>query len=737
MTGTEAKLIDLLNGSKVRLCIPVYQRSYDWETEQCKQFLDDLCSLTGPNARSSHFFGCITCIEVSKVPYIERWIVDGQQRLTTVILFLLALVRLLKKGKKTSQVSNRASQIMDTYLLWENGKTLDERIKLLPIESDQVALRALYEDSSVGYHTKLTDSYNFFYEQIKQGKQSVDELYEALGKLEVVAITLDRSLDDPQRVFESLNSTGMPLSESDKIRNFLLMNPDPIRQKHYYVSYWTKIEATVQENLDDFFRDYLSVKQPKPKDGATKLDKLYSTFKAFILKRTSLGEDLETILKELLDYAGDFKYIITNSSRSNDEELHGSLLRLNRLEVAPVRPFLLALFHCHAQDKLPAPELTLSVKIAETYICRRALCGLPSNVLTKVFLRLCDDVANTEDFTHYSNYLANTLCNYRYSHRFPDDSELQDQLTNHRNIYNMRRQMRDVLFERLERFDTSREAERDVYSKIDDRTYTIEHVMPQNLTSAWREELGVDADNIHNQWKDRLANLTLTAYNPELSDRSFREKCECRNGYQESLLSLNKWIAKQETWNLQTLERRNDKLIKKIQDIWPYPKGVVTPAKSSKKSPVLTKREALQLRYWESALPIIRKRHAASQRKTYSNIKPARYRDRFGFVDINGCHVTCGLLKDGAWVDLSFDAADKALNKQRFDRLAAHKAAIEQQLGCPLEWHRNDEAKSSAVKLTFPDVDLNDEAHWPQLADLHASWSDRLCSVLLPYLQDK
>lgn len=581
MTGTEAKLIDLLNGSKVRLCIPVYQRSYDWETAQCQQFLDDLCSLTGPNARSSHFFGCITCIEVSKMPYTERWIVDGQQRLTTVILFLLALIHLLKNDEKTSQFDGQASQIMDTCLLWEKGRTLDERIKLLPIKSDQAALRALYEDSPVDYNSKLTLSYDFFCKQLKQGKQSVEELYKALEKLEVVAITLDGKRDDPQRVFESLNSTGMPLSEGDKIRNFLLMGLDPARQEDYYARYWTKIEADVQGHLDAFFRDYLSVKLRK----ATRQDALYPTFKNFAREQIGPSGDPKALLEDLRDYAGDFKRILTATSGLDDWELDGSLLRLNRLEVTPVRPFLLTLFRNHAQGNLPKNDLKRSVEMAEAYICRRALCEVPSNALNKVFLSLDAEVRRYDASVPYAERLAYALSSREGSSRLPDDAALRDKLAT-RDIYSMRRQMRGILFERLE-CGRSRETKH-VYEQLDKPNgCSIEHVMPQELTPAWRETLGPDAENIHLEWRHRLANLTLTAYNSKLSNRSFREKRDGQDGYRDSRFYLNAWIAQQETWGLDELKARAKQMADRVLEVWPMPETTFVPAEKPEEARTL------------------------------------------------------------------------------------------------------------------------------------------------------
>ena len=573
MQGNNLPLVRFLSQSNA-LVIPVYQRFYDWEQTQCKQFLSDLFRLARTEPKAMHFFGCVTFVQSSDGAAIRYSIIDGQQRITTVTLLILALCHLVEEGLLTAEDPRLVDRLTKQFLIYEWARNQAERIKLQPIERDRKALTALFDHCPQDYDetSNLTHNYHVLREQVLASHLSADAIVEALERFEIVGIALTAGQDDPQRIFESLNSTGLALSEGDKIRNFLLMGLDGARQADYYEHYWTKIEADVQGHLDDFFRDFLSVKLRV----STRKDTLYPAFKDFASKQIDPSGDPKALLEDLRAYAGDFKRILSATSGLDDWELDGSLLRLNRLEVTPVRPFLLTLFRSHAQGDLPTNDLKRSVEMAEAYICRRALCEVPSSALTKVFLSLDAEVRRYDASVPYAERLAYALRSREGSSRLPGDPELREKLAT-RDIYSMRRQMRGILFERLE-CGHSRETKH-VYEQLDKSNgCSIEHIMPQTLTAAWRETLGPDAEDIHRDWLHRLANLTLTAYNSKLSNRSFREKRDGKDGYRDSRFYLNAWIAQQETWGLDELKARAKQMADRVLEVWPMPETTFVPA---------------------------------------------------------------------------------------------------------------------------------------------------------------
>lgn len=293
MKGSETKLVSYMQGSDKRFIIPVYQRNYDWKTENCKQLYDDLIKVVR-RGRKSHFFGSIVSVH-NDGEFNEYLVIDGQQRLTTISLLLLAMYNLMKNGVLTPAKGNLAEKIYKTYLIdeWQDD---DTRIKLKPVKNDRDAFSRLFDDQSQHIpNSNLTINYEYFYSRIQKEEVSLDELYEAVTKLEIINITLNQD-DNPQLIFESLNSTGVALSEGDKIRNFILMELPSKQQAEFYEKYWNKIEVCTDYDVSLFVRDYLSVKQQL----IPAMSKVYFTFKAFVEES---GTEVEDLLQELLRYA--------------------------------------------------------------------------------------------------------------------------------------------------------------------------------------------------------------------------------------------------------------------------------------------------------------------------------------------------------------------------------------------------------------------------------------------------
>ncbi len=410
-----------------------------------------------------------------------------------------------------------------------------------------------------------------------------DMIKVAFGKLMVINITVDES-DNPQLIFESLNSTGVDLTEGDKIRNYVLMGQKPYEQDQFYKSYWSKIEICTGNDSNDnngvslFIRDYLSMmRQYTPS-----MDRIYPEFKSYVAEKKMTMEEL---LKELYYYAKLYRLLISpqkeyDPKKDNDgigETVNASIYRLNYLETTVSRPFFLQVLHLHKSGILTTVELQGIFLMVEDYLFRRNICEVPTNALNKIFLAL-DREIHRYDGT-YDNYVEKmrfALTSKKESGRFPDDEEFRFALAE-KQVYKMRGRYKNYLFERFENFGTAEV--KDVIARIESGKYTIEHIMPQTLTADWKQELGEnECEEIHSVWLHRLANLTLTAYNSSYSNNSFTEKRDAENGYRHSGIRMNQLIAQKERWTLAELEERSEYMVSRAMEIWQYPYTTYKPA---------------------------------------------------------------------------------------------------------------------------------------------------------------
>ena len=555
--------LDYMSGTKI-FVIPVYQRNYDWKmNEQCKQLYHDIKEISQKNSKK-HFFGCIVYMVQDPYENTPQYIIiDGQQRLTTVSLLLLAMYRLLKEKKLKSENSDLQNRIYEQYLVnkFEHG---DAHIKLRHIKKDQSAFTLLLtsnDSSEYVPNSNLTLNYRYFYDRLLEEKLSLDELFKALLKLEIVAIGLKPGEDDPQLIFESLNSTGLNLNEGDKIRNYVLMNIDTSQQDYYYENYWQKIEKYTADNVGAFVRDYLSLKQGSiPSTG-----KVYLRFKVFV--EETYRQATRDLFEDLLRYAK--LYHILLQGDTGDAELSASISRLNRLETTVTRPFFLEILRLQNEGKLDVVELREIFLAVESFIFRRLICHYTTNSLNKIFLTLHRDVMKFDGTTdNYVEKFKFVMLSLQAGRGFPVDEEfIKDFRT--RDIYNMRSKSKIYILERLENYGTKED--KDIYRHWDDHGYSIEHIMPRTLNSVWKRELGPDWEKIHEEWLNRLANLTLTAYNSKYSNNSFEKKKNGENGFASSGIRLNTWVARQEHWGLAELQARTEMLMQKALKIWPRP----------------------------------------------------------------------------------------------------------------------------------------------------------------------
>ena len=567
MKGSEAKLLGFMEGADKRYVIPVYQRKYDWKIGNCSQLYEDLKKIIR-DKRDSHFFGSIVSNVVPEGSKIEFHIIDGQQRLTTLTLLLLAISNLVKSGRVHSEETDLNEQIMQRFIIAPWAKN-DDKIKLRPVREDRVALEKLFgpvEDYDRG--SNLTINYQFFYDQILKEEVTVDELYDAIGKLEIISITLDAG-DNAQLIFESLNSTGLALQEGDKIRNYILMGMTPKDQDYYYDTFWTKIEKCTANDVSGFVRDYLSIKTLV----TPTISNVYQDFKKYA---EEVRLPIETLLGDLLRYARYFEKLLTCVSGLNNKKLDDCLYRLKRLDVVVTRPFFMEVLRLNQDQKLSVEDVLKIFEITENYLFRRNICEVPTNALNKIFLNLNREVYRYDNTPNdYVEKFIYALLSKKESGRFPDDKEFTEALET-KAVYQMRGKYKAYLFERLENYGTL-EA-KDVYTHLDNNTYTIEHIMPQHLTPAWVEALGSNAEEIHSIWLHRLANLTLTGYNPSLSNNSFIEKRDAEKGYKASGLRMNQKIATKNSWGLPELEERNADLLAYAKKIWSFPTTNFAPA---------------------------------------------------------------------------------------------------------------------------------------------------------------
>ena len=563
MDGKAIKLIKYLDGSEKRFIIPVYQRNYSWKVENCRQLYDDLVKLS-INERNMHFFGSL--VSVYNGISEEFLIIDGQQRVTTISLLLLAIHNILKEGKLVAEDKKLIDKVYNKYLVDEYDPT-EKRIKLKAVNKDLEAFEKLFDEEPSEYipNSDITINYLYFYERILKEEISIDALYDAISKLMVINITVGED-DNPQLIFESLNSTGVDLTEGDKIRNFVLMGQKPEDQEAFYKKYWSKIEVcTGNDNNNNngvslFVRDYLSVMR----QSTPSMDKIYPVFKSYVAEKNISIEDL---LKELLDYAR--LYEVLTKSQFKDEVVNASIYRLNYLETTVSRPFFLQVLNLHKQGILTNKDLREIFLMVENYLFRRNICEVPTNALNKVFLTLNREIHRYDGtYDNYVEKMKFALTSKKESGRFPDDQEFSTALSE-KQVYLMRGHYKNYLFERFENFGT--DEIKDVFTRIENGKYTIEHIMPQTITPAWRAALGEDSSEIHATWIHRLANLTLTAYNSSYSNNPFIDKRDAENGFKNSGIRMNQLIAQKDKWTLAELEERDAYMVSKALDIWSYP----------------------------------------------------------------------------------------------------------------------------------------------------------------------
>ena len=576
MHGEAKLLLKFLDGSDNRYIIPVYQRNYDWRPKQCEQLFNDLVQIIKKD-RKTHFFGSIVTSSANKGGKSDYLVIDGQQRITTISILFTAMVNLMKSGLVEADDKRLAEKIEKKFLV-DEYQTEDRKLRLKPIKDDCVSFDKLITNDPTEFveSSNITQNYYYFENRIKKNEISIDDLYEAIFRLEIIDIFLDKE-DNPQLIFESLNSTGLDLTEGDKIRNFILMGLDAKTQENYYEQYWNKIEKCTNYNVSGFIRNYLTLIQKK----IPNINNVYFTFKEYVLDKMDIEneEDCETILKEMLYYAQIYNKII--SAENNPKDVISSILyRLNNIEMTVSYPFLLAMFCHELRKEITSLDVETTLKAIESYIFRRIMCpNYASNALNKVFCNLDSEVMkikNDNQDVSYSDILIYCLQSRVGAAGFPSDKEFTEALTN-RDVYHMYKKNREYLFDRFENGNTIERV--NVIEMMENGDLTIEHIMPQTLTEEWKNELGSNYQVIYDQNLHTLKNLTLTGYNSKYSNSLYSEKKNCEKGFKDSGLNLNKPLLDYDHWTINEMQNRLEKLITQAEQLWPYPKTDFVPAK--------------------------------------------------------------------------------------------------------------------------------------------------------------
>ena len=558
MKATEAKLLAFLKKSP-QFVIPIYQRTYSWAEKECRQLWDDIIRIGKDDVISVHFIGSIVYIEEglsNNTVQSPQLVIDGQQRLTTVTLLIAALAEALGHDEPVDGFS--AKKLRNYYLL-NPEETGERHYKLLLSQTDKTSLTAIVagNEQPENHSIRVTQNFELFEELIAGGKDDLTAICNGLAKLVVVDIALNRDQDNPQLIFESMNSTGRELSQADLIRNFILMGLEPILQSRLYEQFWRPMEiAFGQEayntHFDAFMRHYLTVKT----GDIPRLDEVYEAFKALARSTGATDAAVEPLVKEIRDYARYFCAMALGVETDPDLKLAFHDLRELKVDVA--YPFLLELYHDYANDVLSKADFADVIRLIEAYVFRRAICAIPTNSLNKTFATFTKALKKDRYLESIKAHFL-TLPSYR---RFPKDEEFERDIQT-RDLYNFR--SRSYWLRRFENFGRK--------ERVSVDEYTIEHIMPQNeeLSASWQTALGSDWQHVHEAWLHTLGNLTLTGYNSEYSDKPFAAKRDMQGGFKESPLKVNTGLASLEQWDEAAIKNRAGKLAKKALGVWPAP----------------------------------------------------------------------------------------------------------------------------------------------------------------------
>lgn len=565
MKATEANLLKFLRKSP-QFVIPIYQRNYSWTEEQCRQLWADLLRAGREEAISAHFIGSIVYVErgLSTVTSQEALLViDGQQRLTTSTLLIAALAKHFEDKGIAELLDAFSAKKLRNYYLLNPDEEGERHFKLILSETDKDTLLAILKNAPMPAEIsgRIDQNYGLFQDLIQKHEDELEAICQGLAKLVIVDVSLDRSQDNPQLIFESMNSTGLELSQADLIRNYILMGLAPKLQTELYKNYWRPMEkafgqAAYVTHFDPFMRHYLTAKT----GDIPNVREVYAAFKAF-----ARGSQIDTkaLVADIHAYAS--YYCAMALGAEAQPALKQAFHDLRELKVDVAYPFLLDAYHDYKQDRLTADELLGIIRLVESYVFRRAICAIPTNSLNKTFAGLSRSLKKDRYFESVKAAFL-LMPSYR---RFPTDEEFQRDIKL-RDLYNFR--SRSYWLRRLENHGRK--------ERVVVENYTIEHILPQNeaLSSEWQAELGPEWQRIQQTWLHTLGNLTLTGYNSEYSDTPFAYKRDQvanadskKIGFKFSALNINDGLGEVAQWNEDAIKARAERLAKEAAKVWAAP----------------------------------------------------------------------------------------------------------------------------------------------------------------------
>ncbi|GAA9670909.1 DUF262 and DUF1524 domain-containing protein [Helicobacter pylori] len=540
------------DNQKNQLVIPIYQRLYSWEKEQCKQLWDDIIKIGGDDKMDGHFIGSILYV-LNRITHSNNalLIIDGQQRLTTITLLLTALRNHLSDKVKRKEIENH-------YLI-NSDKDGDKKFRLILSESDKDTLLYLIDKDRrkpSEPSSKIVENFKLFEEWIRKNTDKLETIFKGLEKLTIVWIALEKGKDDPQLIFESMNSKGMELTQTDLIRNYIVMETEIEKREGFYNKYWRAMEEKFKQNkklFDRFVRHYLTIKTRE----IPNINRVYVAFKDY---RQKEGIEIEDLLKDLQKYCGYFCQIVFK--KEADEGLNNALGFLVDLDMDVVYPLLLELYSDYSDGVLSKDDFRHSIALTESYLVRIAVRG-GTNGLNKLFASFAKHIQKDEYFESLKAHFGSLTNNQK----FPNDDEFKDRLITIA-FYNKFKKKTKCFLERLENFGNTKES-------VNTKGLTTEHIMPQTLTEdteEWKRDLGENFQEIHNKYLHTIGNLTLTGYNSEYSNKSFQEKRDMEKGFKDSPLRLNQGLRDLESFGEEEIKKRANDLADLALKIWTYPK---------------------------------------------------------------------------------------------------------------------------------------------------------------------
>jgi uncharacterized protein with ParB-like and HNH nuclease domain/predicted transport protein len=551
MKASSANFLTVIKGPK-QFVIPIYQRTYSWQIAQCNKLFNDILRISKDGSSPGHFIGSVVYFQesihtVSDVP--KLLVIDGQQRLTTISIMIAALAEFVRDNQV--DIDTNFTKLQNYYLL--NAEEEGElRYKLLLTRRDKDSLINIIKGVPLGNDASLrvADNFKFFKEKINA--ENAEDIYNGIMRLFIVDVALEKDKDNPQLIFESLNSTGLDLSQADLIRNYILMGQEIKLQTELYEKYWYPMEQSYGNeytaSFDWFMRDYLSVKT----GTIPRIDRVYDSFKTYA-SSSKAPDTITEVVQDIYKFSGYYVNMVLH--KEPDTELQKGFKNISKLKVDVCYPFLLPVYNDYESGTITNDEFKQIISLVENYVFRRAICGIPTNSMNKTFATIYKAIQKI-DYLEGVKAAFQILDSYK---RFPTDTEFEKEIVV-KEVYNFRN--RNYMLSKLENY------KRKEFVNVDD--YTIEHIIPQNpeLSNEWQKMLGEDWKEVQSKYLHSLGNLTLTGYNSELSDKPFSQKKTMEGGFNDSPIRLNDFLRKVEIWNAENIEARAKELAEKARQIW-------------------------------------------------------------------------------------------------------------------------------------------------------------------------